>query len=249
MSSESNGAGAGENRSFPLFKSIARFSALVILLLGLWSLARQYTITIEAIKTYITAYPPLIAAFVYASIYIFVSVAPTPARDLVKLVGALIWGILASSAILWIAEILTAIISFWLSRLMGKAFIDRIIGNRASSLQDRLRHAGIKTIVFLRLLPIVPWRYLNFGAGLVDLKFSDYLIGSIIGIIPRTLLVQYLFVELGDRFLSDKTNSLYLLLFSVLFTMTVLIGWGILYRTRSRLLGSHHRPRDQRSPK
>lgn len=249
MSRESKGAGTEGKRTLPLLRSIAKFSAFIILLLGLWGLARQYTLTIEAIKTFITAYPPLIAAFIYASIYIFVSVAPTPARDLVKLVGALIWGILASSAILWIAETLTAIISFWLSRLMGKAFIDRIIGNRASSLQDRLRHAGVKTIVFLRLLPIVPWRYLNFGSGLVDLKFRDFFIGSIIGIIPRTLLVQYLFAELGDRFLSEKTNSLYLLLFSVLFTLTVLIGWGILYRARRRLLGSRHFPGDQGRPR
>jgi len=240
LSFEGEIAGKGGDKALPLLRSIIKFATLVLLLLGLWGLARQYTLTIEAIKTYIIAYPPLYSAIIYASIYIFVSIAPTPARDLVKFVGALVWGTWVSSAILWIAEILTAIISFWLSRVMGKAFIDRIMGNRASALQDKLRHAGVGTIVFLRLLPVVPWRYLNFGSGLVDLKFRDFFIGSIIGILPRTLLVQYLFVELGGRFLSDKTNSLYLLLFSVAFTLTVLIGWGGLYRARRRLKGSHH---------
>ena len=229
----------------PLLRPIAKFTALVLLLVGLWFLSRRYTITIASVKAYVSAFSPIGAILMYMSIYIFVSVAPTPARDLVKLVGALVWGTWASTAVLWVAEIITGVISFLLSKALGKAFVARLMGKKADAMMDRLKNAGVGTVIFLRLLPVIPWRYLNYGAGLVDIRFRTFLVGSIIGILPRTLLVQFLLVVLGDRFLSEKTNSLYILIFSIVFTLVVVIILGIVYRVRKRLFVGRTLWRDQ----
>ena len=65
------------------------------------------------------------------------------------------------------------------------------------------------TVIFLRLVPLFPFNFLNPVLGVTEVKFKDYFFGTIIGIIPGT----FVFVYLGESF---KMLSIWNILLAVL---------------------------------
>jgi uncharacterized membrane protein YdjX (TVP38/TMEM64 family) len=58
----------------------------------------------------------------------------------------------------------------------------------------RLARHGFYIILYLRIVPVIPYNALNLMAGASPIEFSDYLWASLIGILPGTIL----FAMLGD---------------------------------------------------
>jgi len=56
---------------------------------------------------------------------------------------------------------------------------------------------GRKIVFLLRLSPVFPFTLLNYGLGLTNVRFVDYVIASI-GMLPGTLLYVYYGKVIGD---------------------------------------------------
>jgi len=89
---------------------------------------------------------------------------------------------------------LGALIAFGAGRLMGQSFVDMLFSRRFPDLLDRLVRNGFYVILYLRLVPVIPYNALNMLAGASPISFRDYLWASVIGMIPGTIL----FALLGD---------------------------------------------------
>src|SRR5206468_12667832 len=61
------------------------------------------------------------------------------------------------------------------------AAIDRAIGRE-----------GLKIVLLVRLSPIFPFTLLNYALGLTRVAVRDYVVGSLIGMLPGTLMYVYL---------------------------------------------------------
>jgi uncharacterized membrane protein YdjX (TVP38/TMEM64 family) len=89
---------------------------------------------------------------------------------------------------------LGALIAFWAGRFLGKNFVEGVFGERFRHLLDRLVRNGFFIILYLRIVPVIPYNALNMLAGASPIAFQDYFWASVIGMIPGTVL----FALLGD---------------------------------------------------
>lgn len=79
--------------------------------------------------------------------------------------------------------------SFGIARAIGREGAVILLGDRARPVDRLIDERGLLGIVVLRLLPIVPFNALNYAAGLSNLSFGRYLVGTALGMIPGTFIV------------------------------------------------------------
>jgi uncharacterized membrane protein YdjX (TVP38/TMEM64 family) len=108
-----------------------------------------------------------------------------PAWTLSVASGAL-WGPWLGTIITVSGASLAALVPFFISRRWGRILAERLMKkSRVAGICDRiLSRRGFESILVMRLLPIVPWDAVNYGAGICGIRARDFLLGTFIGIIP-----------------------------------------------------------------
>jgi len=89
----------------------------------------------------------------------------------------------------WIATLLSAALDFWVARKIGAAKLEMMSGNILAKLTKAIRKNGFTTSFVVRLVPTGPFVLVNFAAGLSNMKFSAFIMGTALGIIPKILVV------------------------------------------------------------
>jgi uncharacterized membrane protein YdjX (TVP38/TMEM64 family) len=108
--------------------------------------------------------------------------------------GGLAFGALRGAVWSVIGADLGALIAFGAGHFLGRSFVQKFCGERFQSLLERLARNGFYIILYLRIVPVIPYNALNLIAGASPIKFRDYFWASVIGILPGTIL----FAILGD---------------------------------------------------
>lgn len=94
----------------------------------------------------------------------------------------------------WVAASLGATVSFLVGRTVARAWVARrIAGNARFSAIDRaVGHQGLKIVLLTRLSPVFPFSLLNYAYGLTRVTLRDYVVGSVVGMLPGTVMYVYL---------------------------------------------------------
>ena len=119
--------------------------------------------------------------------------------SLLTLAGGAIFGLTKGVMIVFLAAVLGSSAAFLVSRYVARSSVERrLAGNARFAAIDRAVGAQGRKIVFLlRLSPVFPFTLLNYGLGLTNVRFVDYVIASI-GMLPGTLLYVYYGKVIGD---------------------------------------------------
>ena len=184
-------APAGQPRSILL--SVLRAALLIILLGGSAYLmyvhsewfANPRTLKIEVLEWGV--WGPIAYVLLYA-------VGPSflVPGAVMTIAGGLAFGALWGAVWSLVGAELGALIAFGAGRFLGRGFVERIVGTRFHGLRDRLARAGFYIILYLRLVPVIPYNALNLLAGASPIRFQDYFWASAIGLIPGTILFAFL---------------------------------------------------------
>lgn len=111
---------------------------------------------------------------------------------------------------------LGATLAFIVSRSMGRDGAKSLFGNRLDSIDEFMGRNDFTSILVLRLMPIVPFNLLNYGSGLTSVRLSRYVVASLLGMAPATVLAT----ALGDQ-ADDPTGTAFLLLLGLLGVVVV----------------------------
>ncbi|HEU4625805.1 MAG TPA: VTT domain-containing protein [Steroidobacteraceae bacterium] len=85
--------------------------------------------------------------------------------------------------------LLSAALLHWLgARLIGPQ-AHKALGPTIQRVDEALADRGIVTIAAIRMMPIAPFTLVNLAAGAIAVPFRDYMLGTILGIAPGTILV------------------------------------------------------------
>lgn len=140
-----------------------------------------------------SALAPLFAvmAFVLGGLVVFpvvVLIAATAAA-LGPWMGALsaTAGVLASSLIL-----------FMMGRFLGHKRLQSLLGARALRIQRRIVGKGVVAVAMIRMVPVAPFSVVNVLAGASQLRLSDFLIGTLIGMAPGIITMAALGAQIAD---------------------------------------------------
>ncbi|MDR4506553.1 MAG: TVP38/TMEM64 family protein [Candidatus Scalindua sp.] len=188
-------------------KSIIKFAILIIIIAGAYFAFRytslsQYTqkeVLLDLLSRFREHWwgPP-----VFIIIYGIGSVFALPG-SLLTLCGGAIFGVVWGSFYNILASNLGATLAFLMARYFGRDFVARLMNGRIESFDEKVAGHGFRFIFTLRLIPLVPFNGLNFGSGLSRIKYRDYLLGSVLGMLPGTFIYTYF----ADALLSGMTGS------------------------------------------
>ena len=158
----------------------------------------------DVIKHYILGFGPW-ALVIYIILYAVNTISLLPPIAIMSLAAGFIFGPLKGSVALMVGSFIGTTATFYISRCFGARYIDQIIKGKAREFQETLDRNGFKVIVFIRLIPILPWEVVNYAAGLSRIHYRDYILATMIGIFP-SVLVQTFFSDRLARFnLKDPT--------------------------------------------
>lgn len=141
--------------------------------------------------------------------------------------GGLAFGTLWGSVYSLIGADAGAIIAFGAGRFLGKTFVERTVGKRFHSMLKTIARNGFQIILYLRMVPVIPYNALNLLAGASPISFRDYFWASMIGMIPGTIV----FAFLGDALWHPLSPKFFLALGLIAFT----VGCGEVWRRWSKV--------------
>jgi uncharacterized membrane protein YdjX (TVP38/TMEM64 family) len=114
-----------------------------------------------------------------------------------SLIGAVVFGKFFGSLYNVVGATGGAALSFLAARYLGRDFAGRWVTGRLSGLDARAERHGFSLICYLRLA-YFPFAPLNYAAGLTRIRFLDYLLGTVLGILPGMLILTYFLDELTN---------------------------------------------------
>jgi uncharacterized membrane protein YdjX (TVP38/TMEM64 family) len=132
---------------------------------------------------------------------------------------------------------------FAVGRLLGRDTVRRFAGERLNVLSRRLARRGITAVVLTRTIPLLPFTVVNLVAGASNVRFSDFFIGSSIGLAPGIF-----FITLFEKGLEHAVVRPGALSFGVLAGIIVIVLLALRYvRTMLTAAGSRRNGLRQKS--
>ena len=130
-------------------------------------------------------YGPIVLILSYAVGCVFA----IPASVFILAAGV-IWGWKLGGAYAMAGGVLGATASFLVGRFLGEGILTRFgkIGERVAKQVD---HAGFKSLLVLRLIPLFPFAALNYGAGVAGVSLVDFVLATAIGLAPSNFVFAY----------------------------------------------------------
>ena len=90
----------------------------------------------------------------------------------------------------WIGTMVSACVGFWLGRLTGGRMLKDVGGRSLGRFIAMIGRNGFLASLIVRLAPSAPFVVVNMAAGVTPMRFSAFVLGSGIGIVPKILLTD-----------------------------------------------------------
>jgi uncharacterized membrane protein YdjX (TVP38/TMEM64 family) len=131
----------------------------------------------------------------YVGLYAVATVLVLPGTGL-TLAGGVLFGRWLGTLCAVAGATLGGCVAFGLTRTLIHGLVARKLGgeNWFRTLNQGVAKNGLAFILFVRLVPIFPPTGINYGAGLTVVGWPEYVLGTVLGILPGT----FIFVSLAD---------------------------------------------------
>ena len=129
--------------------------------------------------------------FVFA--HVIANAVGIPGTVLV-VVGGAVYGLWWGTVWSVIGATLGAIAAFWLARYLLRDWFQQRFSHRPmfKKLNETLCTNGLSCVLLIRFSPISPFNVVNFAFGLTPVQVRFYALGTLIGIVPGTLVYTWL---------------------------------------------------------
>ena len=175
--------------------SLWRFAPLAVVLLGASAVfatgAHQYlkpealVENRERLQAFVTEHR-VQAMLAYMGIYITAVTLSIPGAVFLTILGGFLFGWLVGGAAAVIAASIGAIGIFLIARTsIGDALLRRA-GQRIQRLAEGFRQDAFSYLLFVRIVPLVPFWVTNLAAAFFGVGLRTFALGTMIGLIPAT---------------------------------------------------------------
>ena len=130
-------------------------------------------------------YAPIALILLYAVGCVFA----IPASFFILAAGA-IWGWKLGGTYAMVGGVLGATVSFLVARFIGEGLLEKF-GAMGQKVKRQVTHAGFKSLLILRLIPVFPFAVLNYGAGVAGVRLRDFVLATTLGLITSNYVFAY----------------------------------------------------------
>lgn len=174
----------------------------ISLIAGVWWIVKCQCVNLRsltpaALRDYIQSFGKL-AVLAYIIAYALNTISIVPPIAALSLTAGLAFGAVWGAIYLMIGAMLGTTATFLISRYFGRALIDKMLKGKFKDLDEKLANNGFMTILFFRVIPLVPYEVLNYAGGLSRIKFKDYFFATFLGLIPGVIVSAFFGGSLGE---------------------------------------------------
>jgi len=138
---------------------------------------------------------------VYIVVYILRPLIFFPAGILSATAGV-IWGTTLGFLYLQIAANISSTVEFLIARYFARRTIEKFLKGKILNINEKIEKHGFLTVLLIRIVPNVAWDIQNLSLGLTRVKFRDYFLATLIGIMPGS----FAFVFFGSSLIRVLFN-------------------------------------------
>lgn len=163
----------------------------------------------------------LLGPLVYISVLaLSVVISPVPSAPLAVVAGA-IWGSTLAGIYSVIGGFIGSLIAYFLGRTLGRSAVKGLTG-KAIYFSKRRGEVYLGWLIFItRLLPVLSFDLISYGAGITGISLPIYATATLLGMIPSTFLLTYM----GSAFTVQMPVAVAL---AVIFLIVLIaLPWGI----------------------
>ena len=131
----------------------------------------------------------ILSIIIYALVYVLVVTLALPGVAVMTFTAGVLFPFKYAFVIVVIAATTGAIINFITSRYFLQNFFERTFSKSIKIINSRIETGGFKNLIILRTIPIFPYSVVNFALAISDLSMIKFLIVTLIGKIPGTLII------------------------------------------------------------
>ena len=132
---------------------------------------------------------PALAAGIFVATWGVEGTIGFPALPLL-IAGGLLFGTWLGTGLNLAGTALAALGGYWVARAVARGALHRWLAAHVP-VHEMTRRRGMVAVARFRLLPIVPLAVGNFAAGLAGMQIGPYLIGTLVGQLPSTVIYTY----------------------------------------------------------
>jgi uncharacterized membrane protein YdjX (TVP38/TMEM64 family) len=134
---------------------------------------------------------------------------------LLAIIGGLVFGGWEAFLYVMTGAMAASALGFLGGRFLGKGMVERLGGSGIERLSKRLAKRGTVAVAVLRLVPVAPFAVFNLVAGSSHLGARQFLVGSLLGLMPGLGAITLFSSSLSEALRSPSWPS-----------MAVVIGMG-----------------------
>ncbi|MDE0885041.1 MAG: TVP38/TMEM64 family protein [Myxococcota bacterium] len=188
---------------------------------------------------------------VFIVLYVFATVFFIPG-SILTLAGGALFGLAGGLVYVFIAAFTGSSLAFLIARYGARAWVEERLGSNPQfeALDRAVAEEGLKITFLLRLSPVFPFNFLNYGLGLTRVSLRDYMIASL-GMLPATFLYVYSGRVIGDVALlaggaSPERGAGYYALLALGLAATVAVTAVVTRTARRALANTNPAPESQK---
>lgn len=197
---------------------------IVLIAIIFWKPLTQFFLNAENIHEFVSSFG-ILSPIIFITIVILQVLLSVIPGQVIGLAGGYLFGIFFGTLYSMIGLITGSFIIFYISRKLGRSFVERIIKKKTLNKFDKLvKKKGIFILFLIFLLPGLPDDINCYLAGLTKIKLRTLVIICAIGRFPGALVLSIV----GSGLISNT-------FFSIIFFGIMMIVSLIIYLNRNKL--------------
>ena len=126
-----------------------------------------------------------VAPLIYVALYTWATICFIPG-SLLTMAAGVVFGVWEGCLWSLAGSTLGATIAFFCGRFLAADMVRRLWGGMAwfQSFERHAERDGFVWLLSVRLSPVMPFTVINYVAGVVPVRFSQYFIATVVGVIP-----------------------------------------------------------------
>ena len=139
-----------------------------------------------------------LAPIAFFLLYVLATIAFIPGL-IVTLMAGLAFGAWWGTLIVSISSTVGATLAFLIARYLARDAVEKFLSKQSwfGKFREGVEENGFNFVIFARVVPIFPFNGLNYACGLTPLSIRNYVLGSMIGMLPGTFAYVYLGESVG----------------------------------------------------